>query len=652
MSYKINKTNGELLVDLVDGQIDQTSTDLTLIGRNYKGFGELFNENFIKLLENFARSSAPNSPLVGQLWYDTADERLKIYTGETFKSASGAVIGQTQPNLVAGDLWINSLDNRLYFFDGTDLVLVGPQYSEAQGRTSVEAETIIDSTGQDQTVIFMYIAGLLTGIYSRTQFRPAQNITGFPIDPADTSVPKRQLIRQGFNPVSTDFIWQGSAQSTQSLVSDSGEAFTEANFMKTDRPTGTTSSLFVRGNDGLSIGRDDITYAVLKIRPNKTSAIEMQRGDQDFAIRVTRGNTPEDAFYIDTNLKRVGIYTSTPQEGFDVNADTRINGNATITGNLTVTGDSTFLTSQTLQVEDKNIELSVNADGDAAGDDTVADLGGITLRSTQGNKRIYWSNTTDNWTLDHSIDLTTGNAYKINNVTTLSSNRLHDNILYAEGLISIGRLNDLEVADITIEESTISCANPLTISSVGNITINNVPIEGVDTPVSARLAAQLSVPESDNSSVTTKEYVDREIKAEPVVLTLDTTGLSNPTAVFADNGPYTDVKNILNYLYPSSQKEEFTVARLHCTSYSETSVTGIDVDQLVDDPDNPGGPQISAVRKSYISVDKDGNPSDESVLQDVEFLPVSATAGLVPDRATMEFQVQGGVWVWQRTNVL
>ena len=104
MSYKINKTNGDLLIDLVDGQIDETSTDITLIGRNYKGFGEKVNENFVKIVENFAKSSSPSSPLVGQLWYDTSEERLKIYTGDTFKSASGALVSQTQPNLVSGDL--------------------------------------------------------------------------------------------------------------------------------------------------------------------------------------------------------------------------------------------------------------------------------------------------------------------------------------------------------------------------------------------------------------------------------------------------------------------------------------------------------------------------------------------------------------------
>ena len=53
MAYKLNKTDGTLLVDLIDGTIDTNSTSLTLVGRNYSGYGEAFNENFISLLESF-----------------------------------------------------------------------------------------------------------------------------------------------------------------------------------------------------------------------------------------------------------------------------------------------------------------------------------------------------------------------------------------------------------------------------------------------------------------------------------------------------------------------------------------------------------------------------------------------------------------------
>ena len=71
MAYQINKTSGALLVNLADGQIDTNSTDITLIGKNYSGFGESINENFVKILENFANSSAPANPLAGQIWWDT-----------------------------------------------------------------------------------------------------------------------------------------------------------------------------------------------------------------------------------------------------------------------------------------------------------------------------------------------------------------------------------------------------------------------------------------------------------------------------------------------------------------------------------------------------------------------------------------------------
>ena len=125
MSYKLNKTDGSLLVDLVDGQLDTTSSDLTLIGRNYSGFGEVLNENFIQLLENFSNATAPINPLRGQLWFDTTENRLKVYNGSAFVTSGGTTVSNTQPNMVAGDMWINNETSQLYFFDGTNLKLVG-----------------------------------------------------------------------------------------------------------------------------------------------------------------------------------------------------------------------------------------------------------------------------------------------------------------------------------------------------------------------------------------------------------------------------------------------------------------------------------------------------------------------------------------------
>ena len=80
MSYQLNKTDGTLLLDLIDGQIDTASTNLTLVGRNYTGYGEYFNENFIKLLENFSNTAAPSNPITGQLWWDSTNRNYKYIT--------------------------------------------------------------------------------------------------------------------------------------------------------------------------------------------------------------------------------------------------------------------------------------------------------------------------------------------------------------------------------------------------------------------------------------------------------------------------------------------------------------------------------------------------------------------------------------------
>ena len=92
MSYKLNKTDGTLLVDLVDGTLDTSTTDISLIGKNYSGFGEALNENMIKLLENFSKIIAPSRPLTGQIWFDTSEKRLKVYDGENFRTSGGPIV--------------------------------------------------------------------------------------------------------------------------------------------------------------------------------------------------------------------------------------------------------------------------------------------------------------------------------------------------------------------------------------------------------------------------------------------------------------------------------------------------------------------------------------------------------------------------------
>jgi len=86
MPYSLKLSNGENLVDVPDGKIDFATTSLSLVGKNVAGYGFYQNTNFLHLLENFAKNTSPDSPVTGQLWYDTSSNSLKIYDGMNFKN--------------------------------------------------------------------------------------------------------------------------------------------------------------------------------------------------------------------------------------------------------------------------------------------------------------------------------------------------------------------------------------------------------------------------------------------------------------------------------------------------------------------------------------------------------------------------------------
>ena len=262
MSYRLNKTDGSLLVDLVDGQLDTTSSDLTLIGRNYSGFGEVLNENFIQILENFANASAPINPLRGQLWFDTAENRLKVYNGTAFTSSGGTTVAEQQPNMVAGDLWISSVTSQLYFYDGTRLQLVGPDYSTAQGTSGHQVASVLDTQNITQTVVKMFVGGNIVGVHSNATFTPvaAQVIT----DLVTTANPTGTIVK-GFNTVGTDYKYKGTATIAESLVDGNGFVRTADQYLVSDSDDTTTGALTIQNNAGLTLGLNQNTKLELSL---------------------------------------------------------------------------------------------------------------------------------------------------------------------------------------------------------------------------------------------------------------------------------------------------------------------------------------------------------------------------------------------------
>lgn len=180
MSYTIRKTDGTELVVLQDGSID-TNTSMALVGRNYTGYGELQNQNFVFLLENFANTAPPPRPILGQTWFNTVENNLNVYDGSRWTIVGTAVVGTEIPSdPPIGQLWFNNFENTLYCFIG-EWIAIGPESVRGFGKTKSESTTLLDRNGTIRPVIIMYVNDSIQAIISSEEFtlNEANRPTGF-----------------------------------------------------------------------------------------------------------------------------------------------------------------------------------------------------------------------------------------------------------------------------------------------------------------------------------------------------------------------------------------------------------------------------------------------------------------------------------------
>jgi len=539
MAYRINKTDGTLLVDLLDGTIDIESSDITLIGRNYKGFGEIINENFVKMLENFASSSAPANPLRGQLWYDTSENRLKVYNGNEFIS-NNIILSGTQPNLAAGDIWIDSANEQLKFFDGSgEIMLAGPVYNKDQGKSGFEVNTLRDTTNTARTIIKLWAGNAagateLLGVFSQSQFTPA---VSFRIAQLVTGANPTGIIYPGFNSVSDVYKWRGLASRAETLADGVGVYRNADGFIRKDLP-GTVEtiqgSLAIQGIQGLQITSGQIAYGntAAGLTGSTGTTIRSLLGGADVELQFADGTS---AIFVDSSLDAVGINlpsggsaASVPTAGFKLD----VRGNTRIDGNLTITGEMTTVNVVDLTVDDKTIELASN-NGTALLNDAGVSGGGIVLKSTGTDKTFTWVDATDAWTSSEHIDLAAGKSYKIGTNTVLSAGTLGPTIT-SSSLTSLGTLTSLNIDQLSLTGS----ANVGTLS--GNLQLqaatNIISVQG-----SARITG-LGTPTAPTDAAT-KSYVDA---TGVLSVMLDVTGLGTGSQL-NDN-----IETLLNDMYPAN----------------------------------------------------------------------------------------------------
>ena len=262
MAYQIDRYNGTFLVSIDDQTIDSTATDLRLVGRNYSGYGEIQNENLLHLLENFANTSAPPRAILGQLWYDSTNKKIKVYDGNKFKPVGGAESSATAPSgFTVGDFWWDNQNEQINVWNGTAFVVVGPERSPVYGDTSASPAVVKDSVGTDQQIIKFQVGGEVIAIISRAEFtlnNTLNPITGF------------LQINPGIN-----FINSNSTGETSSVHRFKGTA------SNSERLGGFLVTDFLR--TGSSRFDSQISFSDNGLRV----------GDQnDFRIQVLNGNSP------------------------------------------------------------------------------------------------------------------------------------------------------------------------------------------------------------------------------------------------------------------------------------------------------------------------------------------------------------------------
>jgi len=577
MAYQINKTDGTLISTVADSQLDNDSTDITLIGKNYSGFGEALNENFIKLLENFSSVAAPTRPVRGQIWFDVSESKLKVYNGAQFVPVSSATIASSRPStLGVGDLWYNDIDRQLYFFDGTEPILLSPIYSKTQGLSGLTVQSILDTLNQTRVITLLHTNGILLGIFSKDSFVPKNAIDGF-----------SGSIEPGFNSSSLPNLkFRVTATNSETLGRDGTypNGVPATVYLRSDTSNTVDGQLRVTRDLGLIVGSAGNGGLVVN---NGNVVLQNTSTDRDLIINVRKGINQENSILISSLNRTIDMYP-----GFSDSA-VRMGGSLLVEGDLTVKGDTTTLNTEILVVEDKNIVLAKTT-GTVPTDEN-ASTGGIILQGSTSHA-FLWAKASgepatpisqeatiggyddslpelygSSWNSTEHLNLKQDKYYAIDGVpllvqltsTPTKTFGLTAAVTSISGVSAFGKQTQINVGPglltdtpwMTIENSRISTNlvdQDLEFFPVRDVVLNGTAkIRNIAEPLSSQDAAS-------------KNYVDTTVRSRSLVFSIDLSdGKSN---IYIIN-------NILNNLAPPNQFEIGTVARILCNILANSGST-------------------------------------------------------------------------------
>jgi len=328
MTYYVNysePTTAKPALRVEDKSVNM-QTSLGFVGQNYSGYAPILAENFLHLLENFAKSTPPENPVEGQIWYDntTDDALLKVYDGSNWVPTGSITRTIAEPVATSstnGDLWVNPTTQQLYIFSGTSWSLIGPQFS-----SGVKTGPVIDAVSDTladindtaaHNIISFYSNNERIAVLSADSFTPKAGIIGF------------TQINRGITLTSNTVSGETAKLVGTATVADglniNSTVVTASNFLRSDVES-TTNKLFqVKSNDGISIG-GDLSFNI----GISNSTITQTSLNKNIQVNFKdTSNVISTVLHIDTR-KRVGIKNTNPAVELDVT------GAAAISSNLVV----------------------------------------------------------------------------------------------------------------------------------------------------------------------------------------------------------------------------------------------------------------------------------------------------------------------------
>jgi len=342
MPYIVNFTDNQNKSPItVFDNTSSTDTSLVFPGRNVTGYGQIIAENFLSLLENFASpGNEPVNPVEGQLWYDSTggEQTLKIWDNTAWKAASGIQKGVSEPAVETskvGELWVDTTNQQLRIFTGTRWILVGPTESSVGGlRYGPVIEKISDSDNIDRFILIFYIADIPVIVISKDSFTPKTLITGFVTIRSGINISQPGNDTEianfvgGFLP-----LLNGTAKNAQALLVGGVEK-AAGTFLRSDTINTTDFEIKIKNNNGLSIGVDE-TFKLLSTE--SANSIYNSAAGSSLDLQTNRNGIPATIIRVIDNL--VGINQENPLESLDVIGNFKLTGsiistNTTASSNL------------------------------------------------------------------------------------------------------------------------------------------------------------------------------------------------------------------------------------------------------------------------------------------------------------------------------